>query len=203
LLGFSKGNTQNKAMAEERRGRVIFESIPFKGMRHRFQLLFKGLGLRDLTNPDDLFLPSEKEYQSGSIIKCSVSTRKSDGNYSYKLKDILDADGLSGGMVRKVLHTCIRTHLSRERSGRSFILFGLDKEFISWCKSEFGKVYGGLTEIKPTTYRSDNLSWVHVAHPSGNQTDPQYQRWCEGRTSTAKVLWAKEELADRQRQNDG
>jgi hypothetical protein len=203
LLGFSKGDTQNKAMAEERKGRATFESIPFKGMRKRFPWLFKGLGLRDLNNPDELFLSSEKECQSGSIIKCSISARKTDGSYSYKLKDILDADDSSGGLVKKILHTCIKTHLSAERSGRSLILFGLDKRFISWCKDAFAEIYGGLKPIKPTTYRSDCLSWVHVAHPSSNQTDRQYQEWCEGRTFTPKVLWAREELAHRRRQNSG
>lgn len=203
LLGFSKGDTQNKAMAEERKGRATFESIPFKGMRKRFPWLFKGLGLRDLTNPDELFLSTEKECQSGSIIKCSISARKADGSYSYKLEDILDADGPSGGMVRKILRTCIKTHLSAERSGRSFILFGLDESFISWCKSAFAETYSDLRQVKPTTYRGDSLSWVHVAHPSGNQTDPQYQKWCEGKTSTPKVLWAREELAYRKRKNGG
>lgn len=190
-------------MEEEKKGLATFESIPFKGMRKRFPWLFKGLELRDLTNPDALFLSSEKECQSGSIIKCSISVRKAGGNYSYKLKDILDANSSSGGMVRKIMHTCIKTHLSTERSGRSFILFGLDESFISWCKSAFEETYGSLRQIKPTTYRSDSLSWVHVAHPSGNQTDPQYQKWCEGRTTTAKVLWAREELAYRQGQNGG
>jgi hypothetical protein len=190
-------------MAEERKGRATFESIPFKGMRKRFPWLFQGLGLRVLPNPDELFLPSEKECQSGSIIKCSISARKVDGDYSYNLKDILDADAQSGGMVRKILNTCIHTHLSEERPGRSFILFGLDKDFIGWCKSAFSAVYQGVQQVKPTTYRNDNLSWVHVAHPSGNQTDPQYRNWCEGNTSIPKVLWAREELARRKSQING
>lgn len=203
LLGFSKGTTQNKAMAEERKGREIYESIPFKGMRKRLSWLFQGLGLRGLPNPDELFLPTEKECQSGSIIKCSISAQKADGTYSYKLKDILDADGPSGGMVRKVLKNCIKTHLSNERSGRSFILFGLDKEFISWCKSEFAEAYQGVYQVKPTIYRNKNLSWVHVAHPSGNQTDPQYRKWCAGETSVPKVVWARDELSSRNKQGNG
>lgn len=191
LLGFSKGATQNKAMAEERKGKATYESIPFKGMRKRFPWLFQGLGLRALPNPDELFLPTENECQSGSIIKCSISARKSDGSYS------------SGGMVRKVLNNCINIHLSKERSGRSFILFGLDKDFIAWCKSAFSEAYQGVQQVKATTYRNEHLSWVHVAHPSGNQTDPQYRSWCEGKTSVPKVRWAQEELAHRKKKNNG
>lgn len=200
LLGFSKGVTQNKAMNEERKGQSSYESIPFKGMRRRLPWLFKGLGLRHLTNPDELFLLSEKEYQSGSIIKCSISARMPEGNYSYNLKDILDANSRSGGTVRQILNTCIKTHLSAERSKRSIIIFGLNESFINLCKSAFTEIYGDLQQIKPTTYRSKNISWVHVAHPSGSQTDLQYQRWCEGATSAAKVIWAREELSYRDSQ---
>ena len=201
LLGFSKGATQNKAMAEERKGRAAYESIPFKGMRKRFPWLFKGLGLRALSNPDELFFHTEKECQSGSIIKCSISVRKNDGSYSYKLKDILDANAPSGGMVRKVLDNCINIHLSKERSGRSFILFGLDKDFIAWCKIAFAEIYQGVKQVKATTYRNEELSWVHVAHPSGKQTDPQYRNWCEGKMPVPTVLWAREELAYRKNQH--
>jgi hypothetical protein len=38
-----------------------------------------------------------------------------------------------------------------------------------------------------------------VAHPSGSQTDPQYLKWCQGKTSTAKVVWARDELGHRNR----
>lgn len=197
LLGFSKGNTQNKAMAEARKGRLSFEYVPFKGMRKRLTWLFKGLGLRDLPNPDELFLPTEKECQSGSVIKCSISAQKADGSYSYGLKDILAADGPSGGMVRKVLNTCIKTHLSNEHPGRAFIMLGVDKSLIEWCRKAFNEVYGHVEKIEDTTYRTQNLSWVHVAHPAGKLTDPQYTKWCEGATSVPKVQWARDALTHR------
>jgi hypothetical protein len=203
LLGFSKGDTQNKAMDAAKKGRVPFESIPFKGMRKRLCWLFRGLGLRELHDkPDQLFLPSEPDVQSGSIIKCSISARLPDGRYSYKLKDILDADGPSGGKVQQILQTCVERHLSDEPRGRSFILLGLNKDFVAWCKSAFEKLYGPLRQAKPTIYRNADLSWVHVAHPSSSQTDPQYRRWCEGATPTAKVVWTRDELADRRAEFD-
>jgi hypothetical protein len=191
-------------MADARKGRVTFESIPFKGMRKRLPWLFRGLGLRELhDDPDQIFRASETEVQSGSIIKCSISARLPDGQYSYKLKDILEADGASNGKVQQILQICIERHLSNERPGRTFVLLGLDKDLIAWCKRAFEKLYGPLRQIRPTTYRNQNLSWVHVAHPSGSQTDPQYRRWCEGNTTAAKVVWAREELAFRRAQNGG
>ena len=46
-------------MAEERKGRATYESIPFKGMRKRFPWLFRASALRELSNPDELFIPTE------------------------------------------------------------------------------------------------------------------------------------------------
>ena len=45
LLGFSKGDTQNKAMIEAKAGRAAFQDIPFKGMRKRLGWLLRALGL--------------------------------------------------------------------------------------------------------------------------------------------------------------
>ena len=80
------------------------------------------------------------------------------------------------------------------------MLLGLGKDQIKWSKAAFEEIYGLVSAPKPTTYRTDGLSWVHVAHPSGSQTDPQYLRWCNGETKTAKVVWARNELARRRMQ---
>jgi hypothetical protein len=198
LLGFSKGETQNKAMIEVKAKRASFEDVPFKGMRKRLGWLLRALGLiGSAESVDGLFRSSESRFQMASLIRCSISARNAGGGYSYKLKDILDADGQSDGNVRAVMLRCARKHLSGIKAGTSFVMLGLDQEQIKWTKEAFEAVYGPVSVPKPTAYRSDGLSWVHVAHPSGSQTDPQYERWCNGTTSVPKVLWARDELAYR------
>ncbi|MGD1018835.1 MAG: hypothetical protein ABSA12_05895 [Verrucomicrobiia bacterium] len=200
LLGFSKGNTQNKVMADVKAGRATFESVPFKGMRKRLGWLLHALGLVGSDEQiDRLFQTSERRFQSASLIRCSISVRNQKGEYLYKLKDILAADGPSNGKVREIIRRCSRRHLSGAKAGQSFILLGLDKEQIQWCKAAFAEIYGPLKSLNETAYRTDHLSWVHVAHPSGSQTDPQYLKWCQGKTSTAKVVWARDELGHRNR----
>jgi hypothetical protein len=204
LLGFSKGDTQNKAMAAVKAGRTTFETVPFKGMRKRLGWLLRALGMIPDEQPiDNMFERSEKRFQSASLIRCSISARKENGNYSYKLKDILAADGPSNGKVSEIMNRCIRKHLSGAKAGQSFILLGLDKDQIRLSKTVFAKIFGRLTSLRETTYRTNDLSWVHVAHPSGSQTDPQYLRWCKGKTSIPKVLWARDELRERGERSSG
>jgi hypothetical protein len=198
LLGFSKGATQNKAMAEAKRGRATFESIPFKGMRKRLGWLLRGLRLtKSDAPPDSMFSRSETRFQSTSIIRCSISARTASGAYSYKLKDILEADSVSGGKVTEILQRCTKRHLASATPGQHFVLLGLDEAQIKLSKKAFEHTFGPLQTVKPTVYRNRDHSWVHVAHPSGSQTDPQYSKWCAGETSTAKVVWAREELTNR------
>ncbi len=199
LLGFSKGNTQNKALAEAKMGRAKYEDVPFKGMRKRLGWLLKALGI-DIRDGalDRIFMPTETRVQSASLVRCSISARTASGGYSYKLGDIIEADKAASERVREVIRRCVGKHLTGALDGTSFILLGLDEDQIQWTRDAFEEQYGPLHSPKPTVYRNDQLSWVHVAHPSGSQTDPQYQRWCSGETSTAKVVWARSEL-DRRR----
>lgn len=198
LLGFSKGNTQNKAIAEARSGRLPLESVPFKGMRKRLAWLLDAIGLRRQPfEVDRIFEDGETEIRSASLIRCSVSARGNGGRYSYKLADVLAADAAAGGTVREVIRRCVRTHAVPGSEGQTFVVLGLDRDQIEWTRSAFASELGPLESVTETTYRNSTTSWVHVAHPSGNQTDPQYQRWCRGEGRKPKVLWAREEIARR------
>lgn len=204
LLGFSKGATQNKALAEVRSGKVPINAVPFKGMRKRLGWLLKSLGIRtDDNEVDAIFADSGSDIQSASLIRCSISAKNAKGEYSYQLKDILAADVTSNGKVREIIDRCANKHLAQTTRNQAFILLGLDKDLIRWTKDTFTKMFGPITTITETTYRTKGISWLHVAHPSGNQTDPQYRRWCDGGTTVPKILWARQEISFRRAENDG
>lgn len=198
LLGFSKGDTQNKAMAEARAGRLPLEAVPFKGMRKRLGWLLEALRIRvSASSVDRIFQSSETEIRSSSLIRCSISAQVAPGKYSYKLADVLSADVPSGGRVKEVLIRYVRVHAAPDADNQTFVMLGLDKQLLEWSREAFGSVVGPIERVTETTYRTAKASWVHVAHPSGNLTDPQYQRWCNGENSKPKVLWAREEIAFR------
>lgn len=205
LLGFSKGETQNKAMGDAKRGQLPLEAVPFKGMRKRLGWLLEALRLRQSpVDVDRLFTDQELEIRSSSLIRCSISAQTAPNKYSYKLADILGADERSGGVVREVLNRCVRLHAApAATTGQSFIMLGLEDDLVRWSRAAFDRHTGPVTSIKETTYRSAKSSWAHVAHPSGNQTDPQYQRWCRGEARKPKVLWAREEIEHRAHASDG
>ncbi|MDT4292326.1 hypothetical protein RO575_22395 [Methylomonas sp. MO1] len=197
LLGFSKGDTQNQAMSDAKLGKLSFEEIPFNGkvMRHRLDQLLTALELKSAKEPiDSLFRPTEQNFQSSSLIRCSISALNAKGKYSYELKEILASDAKSGGKVREILHRCTSRHLTNAKPGETFIMLGLEKELIAWSKELFERHFGKLKTIHETTYRNADLSFAHVAHPSGRQTNPQYLKWCEGAYKKPKVRWALDEL---------
>lgn len=198
LLGFSKGATQNKAIAEAKKGRLSLEEVPFKGMRKRLGWLLDALGVRRAPfDVNKVFTAAEQEIRSGSLIRCSISAQISNGEYSYKLADILAADSRSGGKVKEVLRRCIRRYAAPDATNQTFIILGLDQALIDWTRDAFRQEVGPVHSVTDVTYRSEHASWVHVAHPSGNLTDSQYQKWCRGEGKKPKVLWAKAEVAFR------
>lgn len=188
LLGFSKGSTQNQELLKVQAGLANFEDIPFKGMRNRLQLLLEALGLIDDGKVDSLFSSSEKRIQSASLVRCSLSAAKSGDKYSYKMKDILNADP---SLLREVAGNCVEAHLGEAKPGSLFILLGLDAKYIKLCKQVMSKVFGSISPITETTYRAGSMWVAHAAHPSSNQTDPQYKRWVYGETQKPKVIWAR------------
>jgi hypothetical protein len=188
LLGFSKGGTQNQELLKVRADRANFEDIPFKGMRHRLQWLMEALGLLQDKKIESIFSGDEQRIQSASLVRCSLSADTGAGKYSYKMKDILDADEL---LLRQVAENCVRQHLGNAKPGSLFILLGLDPKYIKLCQQVMSHVFGSVAPITATTYRAGCMWVAHAAHPSSNQTDPQYKRWVSGETKKAKVVWAR------------
>ena len=204
LLGFSKGETQNKAMREVKAGTLPLESVPFKGMRKRLGWMLEALGIRSpVKSVDGLFGIDEHEIRSSSVIRCSISARIAPDKYSYKLSDILAADTASGGKVKEVISRCVRLHAAPASAGQTFVMLGLDKDLIEWSRNAFAAVLGPIQKVTETTYRTATTSWAHVAHPSGNLTDPQYQRWCNGEGLKPKVFWARSEVSFRRQTSGG
>lgn len=195
LLGFSKGPAQNKAMAAVKAGAMRLEEVPFRGMRTRLRWLVDALELRAKpVDVEQFFEKTEEQIHSGSLVRCSISARTNSGAYSFALKDILAADAPAGGKVGEVIRRCTQLH-SRPTGGRQlYVMLGLDKELVRLSKTAFSQLVGAVSQVQKTTYRSANVSWAHVAHPSGRLTDSQYQRWCRDEGREPKLEWAREEV---------
>ena len=146
---------------------------------------------------DGLFRRDQRAVRLGALIKCSISVKIDDGRYSYKMKDILAADKRNGGAVQKIAETCVRKHMPLTGKNRLFVLLGLDASYIRLCKGVFGSLCGNLSSNTEIDYFTKRFSWVHVAHPSGQQPDRQFYQWVRGETKKPKVRWARTEIARR------
>ncbi|RIZ55775.1 hypothetical protein [Vibrio sp. PID23_8] len=189
LLGFSKGKNQNKELIKVKSGESKFEDIPFKNMRHRLKWLLSALTISNDVDFSHLFSNNEEVIQSASLIRCSLSSNNRDEAYSYKMKGILKANP---HLLEEIATNCAQKHLKGATPGSLFILLGLDPDYIKLCKKVMRIVFGPIRKIKDTTYIAGDMYFVHVAHPSSNQTDPQYKAWVAGETKVPKVAWARE-----------
>jgi hypothetical protein len=196
LLGFSKGETQNRAMAEFHRGRRSFESIPFDGFRDRLGDLLRALRLPTRAPIDELFTASEPFYRTTSVIRCSISARVGSGSYSYRMKDILDVTGRERERLHQIMSRCVGAFLGRLRPGDKVVLQGLEHAYINRLHSTVEATYGEAEMRSPVTYRGRGVSWVHVTHLSKAQPEKQFQEWLAGTRGQGKVRWAQEELQE-------
>jgi hypothetical protein len=194
LLGFSKGQTQNKAIAEYRRGYRSFESIPFDGFRDRLRDLLAALEMPGSASVDEVFKASESRYRTTSVIRCSISARVESGKYSYRMKDILGVADTDKRRLREIMSRCVGGFLSQLVPGDKVILQGLDSAYIKLLRSVVEDTYGGAKATSPVTYRANGVSWIHVSHLSKAQPENQFQAWLAGNLGKGKVRWAKEEL---------
>jgi hypothetical protein len=190
ILGFSKGDTQNKELERFNNGIAAFDKVPFQGMRDRLACLLNKLGLLDCnTAIDDIFLDVEPIFQSGSIIRCSISVRDEDGKYSFKMKDIL-----SNPDVKKIMWNCIRTHLGQLKIGTILLLLGLDEDYINECKNVFDAIHSNVQFTSLNTYSNNEILCLHITHLTRVITDNQFQNWLNGTGIHPKIINVKNEL---------
>lgn len=203
VLGFSKGPRQNEAWSRFTAGNLAFEDLPFHtrkapgtsalSMRERLALLLQELGLlREDESIDHIFCPTEYEslFASGSLVKCSLMARDGQG-YTEDLKKIVSV-AKSGGLTHRVIERCASKYLSGIPGGTLVVMLGLDEAYVSYSKKLFSALYTGIRDINELCYSDGSRTWVHVAHPSGRVTDPQFTRWARGETKSNKVALSKE-----------
>ena len=162
VLGFSKGFTQADAY---RTGR--FNDVPFKKMRERLAASLRLLGL--LENDiriDDRFLPTEKEFGVGSLVRCSLSrlnakTGKRECTGAVMPKAFTED-------IASVVRRCAETFMtSLPTSVKTVIMLGTTDAYIQSCRTLVRSLYGAaFADINGVAYRTGTVVWVHVAHPS-------------------------------------
>jgi hypothetical protein len=177
ILGFSKGFTQANAF---RSGR--FEDIPFKDMRTRLTEELRLLGVIGRSEAvDQKMVVSETEIGFGSLVRCSLSRINKKGVLACTGEVMPKAFTEE---ISKNLRICAETFLADLPSSvRLVLLLGTTDSYIKGCRGVVRSLYGShFSDINEVSYRTGDVVWVHVSHPSG--LNGHHTVWMTGNPST-------------------
>jgi hypothetical protein len=192
VLGFSKGFTQATASLSG-----DFEAIPFKNMRPRLTAALRRIGLLGaIENVETKFSHNEKDFAFGSLVRCSLSRLDLKSGVRKCTGDIMPK--AFSEPVKEIVHRCADTFLRRlPASVRAVVMLGTGDAYISGCAGLIKATYSDtFREMNEVSYRTGDVVWTHVAHPSG--LNGHFDSWMEGNPSNSsgrKMLLAREALA--------
>ncbi|MXO84755.1 hypothetical protein GRI38_01735 [Altererythrobacter aurantiacus] len=165
VLGMSKGNTQSSAYRTE-----CFDRVAFKGMRHRILQCFQSVGLlanETLERFERRFVASEKDFAFASMVRCSLTgfDRKK-GKHTADSPNVLPAFKPSV-VGHRFVQACVEQHLVRLPSRTSrVLLLGNTDSYVKAVAAAMSRQRGEVVWINPMAYKSADVWFVHLAHPS-------------------------------------
>jgi hypothetical protein len=165
VLGISKGNTQSKAFGAE-----PFETVAFKGIRHRILEAFQAVGLLANETASEFerrFSPSERDFAFASVVRCSITGMdRRKGIHTADSRNVLPAFQ-RGSAGSRFVENCVDQHLVALSPGtRLVLLLGNTDTYIAALADVIGRRRGPVTNINPVAYSSGGVRFVHIAHPS-------------------------------------
>lgn len=178
VLGFSKGFTQATAYKSG-----SFEDVPFKDMRPRLSAMLSALGvLRHGEDVSTRMVSGERELAFGSLVRCSLSRRGPTGAYSCTGQVMPKAFTEE---IAVVVKRCAETFLAHlPGSVRLVLMLGITDSYIKGCAEVVQHLRPlQFSLLNNVAYRSGNVTFVHVSHPSG--LNGHYGSWMERDSNTA------------------
>lgn len=172
VLGFSKGATQVNVYD---RGR--FEDVAFAGSRSRLKAVLVTLGLLAKNdNIENRFRADEKSFGFASLIRCSVA-RLDRGNNEPTTSGSIILRAFKESAPLRLLGNCSKQFLScLPEQLRLVVMLGIQDGYIEQCRRLIGSLYSEtITDINRVAYATDQVTWVHAAHPSGG--NGWFGRW--------------------------
>lgn len=165
VLGISKGNTQSRAFATE-----TFDGVAFKGIRSRMLQLFQSVGLLASETPASFeyrFRADEPDFAFASVVRCSLTGfDKRKATYTADSPNVVPAfDQKPVGS--EFVQNCVDQHLVElPIRTTAVLLLGNTDSYVTALSQTISRRRGPVMRINSVAYTSNNVLFVHLAHPS-------------------------------------
>jgi hypothetical protein len=151
-------------------------------MRTRLTEELRLLGVIGATETvDQKIVATETKFAFGSLVRCSLSRFNAKGKL-----------GCTGEVMPKAfteeisskVHKCAETFLSNlPNSVRLVLMLGTTDSYIDGCRGVIRSLHGAqFSDINAVSYRTSDVVWIHVSHPSG--LNGHHQAWMAGDPAT-------------------
>lgn len=165
ILGISKGNTQSSAY-----GKGSFDTVAFKGIRHRILDILQSVGLLADEKPAKLerrFSSMELDFAFASVVRCSLTgMHRKKGVHTADSPTVLPAFRFQSAGFNFVSN-CVDQHLVSLAPRTSLVLLlGNTGPYMAALQDVVAIKRGPVTPINEVAYWSTGVKFIHLAHPS-------------------------------------
>lgn len=164
VLGFSKGYNQTANINSR-----DFNDIPFSEWRDRLDFALRKIGLLpENSSVNEKINDNEQNFAFGSLIRCSISKYNNKlGKYQKSGNNILSAT-FRNRFAGKIAFNCVRKFLTGlPHSLKLVVLLGNNLNYVKCLKGLIEEFYPKeLQSINEVAYKTNNLTFVHITHPS-------------------------------------
>ena len=163
ILGFSKGYNQTTNLTSR-----DFNDIPFSGWRDRLDLALRKVGvLPEFLSVNEKISDSERNFAFGSLIRCSISKYNNKSGKYEKTGNNIISSTFRNRFAGNIACNCVRKFLTDlPDSLKLVVLLGNDSNYMEYLKELIGEFYPNLQSINEVAYKTNNLFFVHITHPS-------------------------------------
>jgi hypothetical protein len=162
-LGFSKGTNQTRELLD-----TPFNDIPFRGFRSNLTRIMRILNLLSPQDSvDEKISKNEPNFAFGSLIRCSISKKDVLSGKFLKSGSIINLSS-SDTIAQKIIENCMGQHLGKLPPRlKLVVMLSNDDEYVLACVNAIRKIHNGVSKLNDVAYGNNQVTWVHVIHPSG------------------------------------
>ncbi|TDX59437.1 hypothetical protein EDE12_1362 [Methylosinus sp. sav-2] len=176
VLGFSKGANQ--------RGGMPFDQIAFNNARGNLKEILTALGFIVAgADIDACFTSAETRIGFASVVRCGLGMQVEAGKYTTSGKVVRSAIAPSSP-VRRFFDGCTEQFLKHlPESVRVVVFLGLDRPYVGALFERMKQLHKSINRVSELAYRTEDVTFVHVIHPSPLATSHR-QEWLLDDTSS-------------------